>query len=670
MTDRLKLILLSVLLLAAIIITYSNHWQNAFHFDDSHAVQNNVYIQNIDNIPLFFKDASTFSSKPSNASYRPIVSTTLALDYYLGKGLNPVYFHLSTFILFLLQGVLMFFFFVKMLNAVSANTPNKFISLFAVAFYMLHPSLAETVNYIIARSDSISTLFVVLAFVVYQYSAASRRYYLYLIPVFIGALAKPTTIMFAPMLIVYHILFEQKKDLFAVAKLEWKKLLFIAVPSFIIVLVAYFFIKRMEVSWTPGGYSFFNYFITQPFILVHYISQFFVPTQLSADTDWSPFQSLAEPKAIIGFLFLGAMIFSIFYLSRFQKWRPVAFGLAWFLLALVPTALVPLAEVMNDHRLFYPYVGLSIAVMWAIYLLFENYLKKVPSPVLFAVLLLLLCGYSYGTYQRNEVWRTEETLWKDVSIKSPKNGRGLMNYGLVFMGRGSYDTASYYYTKALEYCPNYSFLHVNIAVLKSSVGDKQGAEEYFKKGIAAGSGEAGNYYFYARFLKDNGRQSEAIDNLYRCIRLVDARMDARYMLIPLLYEQNRLEELKIVAERTLELSPGDATAAAYLKMANTGKSKLQVEEEASVNYKTPEEFLNLSLMYYNAADYPKCISAAQKALALKPDYAEAYNNICSANNAMGKFAEGAKACEAALKIKPGYSLAQGNLKWATDNLKK
>ena len=222
MTDRIKLILFSLLLFAGIVFTYSNHWHNDFHFDDSHAVQNNIYIQSLKNIPLFFQDVSTFSSLPRNASYRPIVSTTLAVDYYMGKGLNPVYFHISTFIFFLLQGVLMFFFFLKMLDAVSGNTPNKFISLFAVALYMLHPTLAETINYIIARSDSLSTLFVVMGFVVYQYSATARKFYLYLIPILIGCLAKPTAIMFAPMLMVYHILFDQKKSLFDFAKMKWK----------------------------------------------------------------------------------------------------------------------------------------------------------------------------------------------------------------------------------------------------------------------------------------------------------------------------------------------------------------------------------------------------------------------------------------------------------------
>src|ERR1700743_432411 len=86
------------LMLAVTTITYSNHFYNAFHFDDSHSVENNAYIRNIKNIPLFFKDGTTSSVLPQNQSYRPVVSTSLAIDYWLGNGYNLFYFHLTIFI--------------------------------------------------------------------------------------------------------------------------------------------------------------------------------------------------------------------------------------------------------------------------------------------------------------------------------------------------------------------------------------------------------------------------------------------------------------------------------------------------------------------------------------------------------------------------------------------
>src|SRR6476646_2813714 len=84
-------------------IAYSNHFENSFHFDDSHTIQNNLFIQDLKNIPRFFIDGTTFSSLPQNQSYRPVVSTSLAIDYHLGNGYDPFYFHLSTFLLFLVQ---------------------------------------------------------------------------------------------------------------------------------------------------------------------------------------------------------------------------------------------------------------------------------------------------------------------------------------------------------------------------------------------------------------------------------------------------------------------------------------------------------------------------------------------------------------------------------------
>src|SRR5438067_1996807 len=87
------------LLALVLLATYSNHFQNSFHFDDAHTIVNNAAIQELRNIPRFFADARSFSALPSNQSYRPIISTLLAIDYKVG-GLNPFWFHLSIFSLF------------------------------------------------------------------------------------------------------------------------------------------------------------------------------------------------------------------------------------------------------------------------------------------------------------------------------------------------------------------------------------------------------------------------------------------------------------------------------------------------------------------------------------------------------------------------------------------
>ena len=80
---------------------------------------------------------------------------------------------------------------------------------------------------------------------------------------------------------------------------------------------------------------------------------------------------------------------------------------------------------------------------------------------------------AYGTWQRNIVWRTEESLWLDATIKSPDNGRGLMNYGVIQMGKGNYRVADAYFERALPLMPHYAYLHVNLGVLEGGHSDSR-----------------------------------------------------------------------------------------------------------------------------------------------------------------------------------------------------
>src|ERR1700675_1456838 len=117
------------LLLIALPAAYANHFQNGFHFDDAHTIVNNAAIRELRNIPLFFRDATTFSSLPSNQSYRPLVSTLLAIDYRLAGGLRPLWFHLSIFVLFLALAFLLAFVVHYLLEHVVSSPRNGWIAL-------------------------------------------------------------------------------------------------------------------------------------------------------------------------------------------------------------------------------------------------------------------------------------------------------------------------------------------------------------------------------------------------------------------------------------------------------------------------------------------------------------------------------------------------------------
>lgn len=92
------------------------------------------------------------------------------------------------------------------------------------------------------------------------------------------------------------------------------------------------------------------------------------------------------------------------------------------------------------------------------------------------------------------------------------------------------------------------------------------------------------------------------------------------------------------------------------------------EKNASAN-PTPENYYALGLLYYNAGRYSDCIDANKKAIALKPDFAEAYNNMAAAFGALYMWNEEIDAGTQALKLNPNFGLARNNLNFATAMLK-
>ncbi|HET6243290.1 MAG: hypothetical protein H0V01_01870 [Bacteroidetes bacterium] len=673
----LKFYLIFSLIAISALITYSNHFENDFHFDDAHTISGNAFIRDIKNIPLFFKDGTTFSTLPSNQSYRPVVSTTLAIDYWVGNNLSPFYFHLDNFIFFLLQGLLMFFFFLKIFDLTLTGKANFFLAMFGVAWYLLHPANAETINYIISRSDSLSTFFLLLGFILFLFSPLSRKWHLYLIPVAIGALAKPTAVMFAPLLMVYVFLFETEikpMEIFKAKNFQaLKKVIIISLPSFIVSGLVYIFIQKMEPeTWVAGGNSVFNYLITQPYIILHYFLTFFAPVNLSADTDWRTLSSVADPRFIIGISFLMYLLYVAFICSSKKELKPIAFGILWFLISLVPSSsVIPLAEVMNDHRIYFPFVGLMISVCWTIYLVMNKYILVKIETSKFSVSMLavlLLSVYAFGTHQRNEVWKTGESLWLDVTLKSPENGRGLMNYGLTQMSKGNYTVAEHYFLKALNYTPNYSYLHINLGILKNALGQKKEAENYFLNGVKYGPDNPNTHFHFADFLKKNKRLKEAEESLLSCIEISSGHLNGRHLLMQLYFDNREWEKLTSLANQTLHYFPQDKTTLLHLENSKTRKGKIELLVEQMQTKPTPEGYLELSLYYYEKADYEKCIESAKKALELKPEFAEAYNNIAAAYGAMAMWEQEIVACEQALKINPNLLIAKNNLNLAKSKL--
>ena len=150
-----------------LLIAYANHFNNGFHFDDSHAIVTNTFIRDLKNIPAFFSDPKMFSSEPTHWGLRSLVTTTLAIDYWLGGGLYPFYFQLDTFIWHIALCILLYFVYKTLMRQSFEMQWVPCLAFAAAAWYALHVVNGETLNYVISRSDVLSPFMIVLSFLIY-----------------------------------------------------------------------------------------------------------------------------------------------------------------------------------------------------------------------------------------------------------------------------------------------------------------------------------------------------------------------------------------------------------------------------------------------------------------------------------------------------------------------
>jgi hypothetical protein len=327
------------LLLILMCAAYSNHFYNGFHFDDGHTIVNNAAIRDLRNIPLFFKDASTFSTLPSNQSYRPLVSTLLALDYWLGDGLQPLWFHISIFGLFVVLTLLLVFVIYHLLSLVT-DLPSRWVAVAAAAGYALHPANADAINYIIVSAEVIATVGVIASFALYFAFPGMRRYYLFVLPAAFCILAKPTAAIFPVLFALFRYCAPNDKTGTPISR----RLIEI-VPPFLLCAAVLLFVQYMTPrTWVGGATSTSHYLLTQPYVALLYFKTFFFPFGLSADYDLKPFLSLSDLRLWIGFLFLLCLSAAAIAAAVLRRTRLIGFGLLWFLIALLPTSLFPLPK--------------------------------------------------------------------------------------------------------------------------------------------------------------------------------------------------------------------------------------------------------------------------------------------------------------------------------------
>jgi len=691
------LILSPVLILVVIgwLAVWSNHFESGFHFDDVPTIVANPYIEHLSSVGAFFTNPRVSSVDKDTVAYHPLLSIWFAVDYWLGGG-KPFVFQLENFLWFavLLVALALLCWRIPGMHYLGAA--------FGALLFGVHPVTADTVNYALQRGVIVGSLGVIagiLIWVVWPWQLPQtlplklkrvpehgwdeylrknfkrfEGYYLkiihapvglYLWPVVPALLVDPATAVFAPILVAYILLFEKKRPLRN------------AIPA--AVLCGGYWIFQLVLTWKLGELSRIpapNYWFTQPWVAMRYLFRFFVPVHLSADSDFPAFAHFWDPLAIAGDVGVAALVILAVRLGRKPSWRTVAFGIWWFLFALLPGAVVPHRVVEADWRMFLPFAGLAISMAGLTSIGIEALMSRYPVSegaeegflprfrILAAagVLALVLAGLlGWLTFERNAVWSSEAALWSNVLTQSPRNGRAFMYYGLTQSGENNQLAGFTYLFRAAAVTPHDPLIEVNLARGYGRLSQPPAAEAAFKRATADGPSWSPGWSYYGEWLLGQNRVAEAYQMASKALALDDRDFVGRRTIMDVMAQRHEWMALKQFANETLRLSPNDPDGQSSLLVAQAGIDDIGKAETTATVEPSVDHYLNLSVLYYQTQRYEDCIKAAREALRINPNLGEAYANMASAYHRMGKLDETIAALREEVRINPNLRSAKRNL---------
>lgn len=429
-----------------------------------------------------------------NAIMRPIAYLSFRLNYMMDE-FNPHWYRLGNVGIHAVNAILIYVLVTVLLrySTLAASLQRSsvvFISAAAALLFAAHPLATESVTYIIQRFSSLVVLFSLLSLCLYfaSFSVQSRVVSRLLragavVAVLLAMQTKEDAFM-VPLLAVMLDWLVAGKRLRTAARSAMPLLLCMPLIPVLVLMTAtaqhggYDFNAAMNiVNSRDAPLSHWHYFVTELTVMTHYLRQVFWPMGMNLDPEWPLYGSLLQGPVLLALAVLGGMVLTAWGLFR-RFPGDVRFVLSfacvvWFFLTLlVSSGMVPLPDLVAEHRSYLPSIGIFILVACLLDWLRSSSGSGLRARVLRVgiPLFTLLCvaALSWKTCIRNEVWRTRESLWEDTVAKSPGKYRTWGNLGAAYSDAGKNEKAVHCFREALKVEPRFQngLLNLSNTLLK------------------------------------------------------------------------------------------------------------------------------------------------------------------------------------------------------------
>ncbi|MFA6385043.1 MAG: tetratricopeptide repeat protein [Candidatus Omnitrophota bacterium] len=581
-----------ILYILAIVVAgfavYAGTLHHPFIWDDGMLITENPFVKNWSYLSKIFTSDIGAGAGGLYHSFRPLQILTYAIDHSLWR-MNTVGYHLTNIILHILTALSVFW-------LIDILFKKRMLSFFAAFLFVIHPVHTEAVTYISGRSDPLSALFFLLAFIYYIKQQDGKNtvfFFLMSVCYSLALLARENAVILPLVLVLYHYTSGKK----------FSEKLFIPISAIaaIYIIVRFTLLKHLllhtvvrtgVIERLPGAFA----------AMFEYTRLLFAPTSLHMEYGLKIFRFI-DARVFAGFLITCAL-FAVAFRARKNN-KLLFFAIIWFFLTLIPVSnIYPVNAYMAEHWLYLPSVGAFIVMGNILCRISLDLRRKILALVIF----LLLSGwYSFITVKQNSYWKDPVTFFERAAKYAPESHLIHNNLAGAYTAVNRNDDAIKEYKRALEINPRYSKAYGNLGFLYAGSGKYEDAIKAYNTALEINPEDAvvlnnlGNAYY------DLGNIKEAVDNYKKAVS-VDPNYSKAFYNLGNAYIAVKMKDESINAlKRAIELD-GD-----YLDAYN-----------------------NLGMVYKVTGDIEKAVKQFRKTIELDPGYVRGYRNLAETYRAAGR----------------------------------
>jgi tetratricopeptide (TPR) repeat protein len=302
-----------------------------------------------------------------------------------------------------------------------------------------------------------------------------------------------------------------------------------------------------------------EYFRTQPQVILHYLRVSVWPDVLCLDYMWPVADSAWEiyPAG------LGVVLLLVVCMIGYWRRPQIAFlGLALFLILAPTSTFMPIRDLAVEHRMYLPLAALAAALVLLVDWLATRFVTDAAARKLLLVggLVIVAIALAARTHVRNRDYMDPVRLWTKVLHAAPNNFRAHATLGAYALQRGDLKTAESHYRAAIQMEPTFPAAQLGYARLLAQLGRADDAEKHFRTAIeldpqyTLAIDSFGNYFARKRQFEEAMKYYQQAINAEPTFALAHLHLGMARL------EKRDLAGAKAALETALELAPHLAAA--------------------------------------------------------------------------------------------------------------